>query len=269
MPLFSRQKGIAMLAPKLTLQAHVQNEVLVHLLTRLSSVAVEDRPFPHFFAENIFPRHIYDAMLASLPPVEQMESMGRKHRNGDGTYNRFQIPLTPQGLEQLPVECRELWHGVRHALSSPEFKLAVFGKLKAGLSFRYGVPESEVKSIVAHPQTTLLRETEGYSIAPHPDTRKKIVTMQFALPRDNSQRELGTTFYQRSLAPADWLNPPRGFRTAKQMPFIPNCCYAFVVLNSLTLKSWHGREEIQGNQGIRNSLLHLYYTQPQGGQGYE
>ena len=86
-----------MLAPKLALHAHVQNEVLVHLLTRLSSVAVEDRPFPHFFAENIFPQHIYDALLESLPAPTRMEAMGRKHQNGDGTYNRFQVPLTRRG----------------------------------------------------------------------------------------------------------------------------------------------------------------------------
>jgi hypothetical protein len=176
--------------------------------------------------------------------------------------------VTPQGLEKLPSEHREIWEGVRQALSAPQFKLAVFGKLKGGLSFRYGVPESEVKKIEGHPMTTLIRETEGYSIAPHPDTRKKIVTMQFALPHDEAQKDLGTTFYQRSLAPADWLKTPRGFRTAKQMPFIPNCCYAFAVLNTLTLKSWHGREEIQGDQGIRSSLLHIYYTKPQTG-GYE
>lgn len=258
-----------MLAPELSLQAHVQNEVLVHLLTRLSSVAAEDRPFPHFFVENIFPQHIYEALLESLPAMERMESMGRKHQNGDGTYNRFQMPVTTQGLEQLPSEHRQLWQGVRQALAAPQFKLAVFGKLKQRLSFRYGVPESEVKKIEGHPQTSLIRETEGYSIAPHPDTRKKIVTMQFALPADDSQKDLGTTFYQRSLAPADWLKTPRGFRTAKQMPFLPNCCYGFAVLNTLTLKSWHGREEIQGDQGIRSSLLHIYYTQPQGEQGYE
>src|SRR5690606_24865146 len=108
-----------------------------------------------------------------------------------------------------------------------------------------------------------------YYIAPHPDTRKKIVTMQFALPSDRSQAELGTTFYERSMDPRDWLKMPRGFRRAKQMPFIPNCCYGFSVINTIGLKSWHGREVMQSEQGTRNSLLHVYYADPEGSMRYE
>jgi len=258
-----------MLAPELTPQARIQNDVLVHLLTRLSTVACEDKPFPHFFVEHIFPQHIYDALLANLPAPKHMQPMGEKHRNGDGSYNRHTLSLTPAKLEHMTGQQLALWQGVTAALAAPQFKQAVFAKLKTGLSFRYSIPASEVNKVEGFPVTTLMRETEGYTIAPHPDTRKKIVTMQFALPGDMSQKELGTTFYQRSLAPGDWLTKPRGFRHAKQMPFIPNCCYGFSVLNTLTLKSWHGREEIQGEQGVRNSVLHIYYNKPQSGTGYE
>jgi hypothetical protein len=258
-----------MLAPRLSPQAKVANEVLVHLLTRLSSVSCEEKPFPHFFAENIFPAHIYEAMLANLPALEIMRPMGERHRNGDGSFNRYQTPLRQKLYDEMNAEQAALWSGVHQAISAPEFKIAVFAKLKSGLSFRYSVPPQQASKIPGYPRTTLIREFEGYSIAPHPDTRKKVVTMQFALPADHSQADLGTTFYQRTLAPADWLSVPRGFRTAKQMPFIPNCCYGFSVLNTLTLKSWHGREEVKSEQGVRNSLLHIYYNEPGEGETYE
>jgi hypothetical protein len=109
----------------------------------------------------------------------------------------------------------------------------------------------------------LFHETQGYSIKPHPDTRKKVVTMQVALPGDDSQRDLGTEFYRRSLHPSDWLREPRGFQVAKRMPFLPNTAYAFSVLNTFSLKSWHGKTAIPGALGERNSLLNIWYQDPQ------
>jgi hypothetical protein len=43
------------------------------------------------------------------------------------------------------------------------------------------------------------------------------------------------------------------------MPFLPNTAYAFVVLNTLTLRSWHGRTSIASDGGPRNSLLNIWY----------
>jgi hypothetical protein len=111
----------------------------------------------------------------------------------------------------------------------------------------------------------LYRETAGYSIKPHPDTRKKVVTMQIALPRDESQQHLGTEFYSRSLKPAAWLRTPKGFDIVKTTPFLPNTAYAFVVLNTMRLKSWHGRSTLSDNWGVRDSILNIWYDKAQNG----
>lgn len=256
-------------ALQLPVPSRVENEVLVHMLTRLSGASAEEWPFPHFFVENIFPRVIYQEMLDAFPEIEHMHAMGGRHCNADGVCNRHELPLYPESLTKLPQDCRELWSGVHRAVASPQFKQAVFAKLKAGISYRYGIAPHEANSIAGYPRTNLMRETEGYSIAPHPDTRKKIVTMQFAMPADESQRDLGTSFYERSADPRDWLAVPRGFRIAKQMPFLPNCCYGFSVLNTWGLKSWHGREMLSGDQGTRLSILHVYYADPKQGYSYD
>lgn len=259
-----------MAAPRLAPDVHIQNAVIVHFLTRLAATALEEQPFPHFFVENVFPEDIYDDLQRLMIASEMMEPLTR-HQKADGTQTRFQFPLNPPDLARLSGPQRALWEGVTHGLDSPQVKQAVFAKLAPGLALRYGKSAAEAAKTPAVPRTLLMRETEGYYIAPHPDTRKKIVTMQFALPVDDSQADLGTTFYQLSLSPADLLRTPRGFRRAKQMPFRRNCCYAFVVLNNLTKRSWHGREALTQSQGVRNSLLHLYYDPAavSSGSGYE
>ena len=249
-------------------QARIAADVLDHMLIRLAATRVEADPFPHFFAEEIFPQAIYNQLLAALPTDEQMTPLAEKHTDTTGRCTRFQMILHAAYIDRLSAENRAVWFGVQSALASPQLKRAVFAKLSEGLAYRYRIAPSAVSTIEGHPWSALMRETTGYTIAPHPDGRRKIVTMQFALPPDDSQADLGTTFYQRSSHPSDWLSKPYGFRTAKQMPFRPNCAYAFVVLNTWAKKSWHGREFFSGDRGTRNSILHLYRTEAEGESGY-
>jgi hypothetical protein len=114
--------------------------------------------------------------------------------------------------------------------------------------------------MAAYPLPELFRETAGYVIKPHPDTRRKVVTMQIALPPDASQRDLGTEFYRRSWNPLALLREPRSFETVKRAPFLPNVAYAFVVINSLWLKSWHGRTTLRAGIGVRNTILNIWYA---------
>jgi hypothetical protein len=80
------------------------------------------------------------------------------------------------------------------------------------------------------------------------------------LPADDSQKDLGTEFYRRSLNPMHLFREPRGFEVVKQAPFLPNVAYAFAVINALTLKSWHGRTTLEGDTGVRNTILNIWYA---------
>jgi hypothetical protein len=105
------------------------------------------------------------------------------------------------------------------------------------------------------------RDRDGYQIKPHPDTRKKVVTMQLYCPTDTSQEALGTTLYRASLkglfnVGSYCLEP------VKTIPFLPNVGYAFVVLkanHSLSKISWHGRPAIKTDQP-RISILNTFYA---------
>ena len=49
-----------------------------------------------------------------------------------------------------------------------------------------------------YPQPVLYADFDGYAIKPHPDTRRKVLTIMIYMPEDESQRELGTTVYKIS-----------------------------------------------------------------------
>ncbi len=234
--------------------------IVEHLVGAVDSIALVTEPFPHVLLPGFFPNDVYERLLNSFPPQVLYEPFQyEKHHQGDGESNRLRFQMNNVSLDRIQGEARELWYAVRSALGSEELRQALFGKLAPGLAFRYGLSRDKAQRLPAYALPELFHEKQGYSIKPHPDTRKKVVTMQIALAKDDSQEPLGTEFYRRAADPRVWLRPPRGFEIVRRMPFLPNTAYAFVVLNTLRLKSWHGRTAIPGSFGERNSLLNIWY----------
>jgi len=233
---------------------------LEHMVRAVSAATAERHPFPHVIIDGLFPFEIYREMLVLLPPRPLYEAFQyeKNARGGQSTRERFQ--LTNASIDRMSGRQRSLWLAVRDTLGSPAFRAAVFQQLRSGLAIRFGIAEDKAAGTPGYPLPELFRETSGYSIKPHPDTRKKLVTMQIALASDRTQEHLGTQFFRRSLNPAHMLREPRGFEVVKQAPFLPNTGYAFSVINNLRLKSWHGRTTLVGNTGIRNSILNIWYA---------
>ncbi|SFH58539.1 hypothetical protein [Planctomicrobium piriforme] len=238
----------------------IRQACVKQILNSLEQADVSDKPFPHFFAKGLLPSDIYAQMMETLPDTSHYLQLN-KYNQGDAS-TRHRMGLESKNLAPLSKDHQELWLGVRDALGDPGVKRKVFRKLENGIAFRFGIPKAEVENAPGFPLPELYRETTGYSIKPHPDTRRKVVTMQMSLAKDEAQADLGTTFYRMSVSPAALLTQPRGFVTAKQMPFSPNTAYAFVVLNTISKRSWHGREQLRDGCGTRNSLLNLYYADP-------
>jgi hypothetical protein len=238
-------------------------QILQHSLHVIGTVPAETEPFAHISLPGIFPEDVYQQLLQTFPSDAcYIKANPTHHSNEYGGSTRRRIQMCETSFQSLPEPTHTLWATIRAAISSVPFRNAIFSKLAAGLCRRFGNSADQLAQIPAFPRGVLYRETEGYRIAPHPDTREKIVTMQFALPGDDSQRHIGTEFYTRSFNPLSLLREPRGFIVAKSMPFLPNHAYAFAVLNDIGLKSWHGRCTIPPMTGIRNTLLHIWYTTP-------
>lgn len=238
----------------------LRRRILDHVVAAVEATPLLTDPFPHFVTSGFFPSDVYKRLLESFPPEASFEAFQyEKFSNNDGESNRKRFRFENACLNQLPPSMQEFWYAVRAALGSVELKHTVFDKLTDGLAFRYGCRPGDVEDLPGFALPELFRETAGYRIKPHPDTRKKVVTMQIALPGDTNQKSLGTEFYRRTLRPSAWVRDPKGFDIVKTMPFLPNTVYAFVVLNTIRLKSWHGKSTLGASSGTRHSILNIWY----------
>jgi hypothetical protein len=204
--------------------------------------------------EGIFPAGLYPALLRNLPPTELYNPLNlRKWVRADGTSTRDQLHLTADNLSKLSGEGAALWRALVGAVMDGSLKRALFTKLAPDLAERFGMPEERVPDIECAYEIMLVRDTEDYLIKPHPDGLNKIVTMQFYLPSDDSQLELGTSLFVRHRGLLG-----SSFEEVKRFAFKPNSAYAFAVSDSPKRASWHGREKLSGFTGVRNTLMILF-----------
>jgi len=216
-----------------------------------------ERPYPHILFRDFFPTDFYRRLLRRFPDVDRFAGL-----NGDGTRREYH--LYDEGSDPGSEEGREMWGIVRRVLSSLEIASALRAKLDQGFRIR-SKRSREGWPIPMYPRPVLYTDLDGYAIKPHPDTRRKVLTMQIYLPADDTQRDLGTTIYKISpMGLFAWKS--YGLAKEKTVPFLPNTGYAFVVIHpaySFLRSSWHGREAISVPvERPRLSLLNTYYREP-------
>jgi len=215
------------------------------------------KPYPLILFRDFFPSDFYARLLQRFPEVDRFAGL-----NGDGT--RREYALYDERSDPGSDESRTLWGIVRRVLASQEIASALREKLDEGFRIR-AKRSGEAWPVPMHPRPVLYTDLNGYAIKPHPDTRRKVLTMQIYLPSDDSQRELGTAIYKVSpMGIFAWKS--YGLVKDKTVPFLPNSGYAFVVIHpaySLLRSSWHGREAITVPvEKPRLSILNTYYRDP-------
>ena len=231
-------------------------ELIRHAAASINAADHFSRPFPHIFFRDFFPDDFYRELIGKVP------TNGYVPIKSDGS--RMSLPFHGEHMEKVDPALRDIWAAVSNMLTSAELEQAVRSRLRDGLEIRArGDKVSGADALRLLPRPVLYRDRNGYQIKPHPDTRKKVVTMQLYCPADNSQEELGTTLYRASLkgltcVGSYFLEP------VKTLPFLPNVGYAFVVLKAYHAPlgmSWHGRPQITTPiEQPRLSILNTYYA---------
>ena len=89
----------------------------------------------------------------------------------------------------------------------------------------------------------------GYRIGIHSDVPTKAITVQFYLPQDDSQRDIGTIFHEGESGEAA--------ERITKMPFLPASGYAFPVTET---ESWHSAAQTTVADGERVSMMVTYYV---------
>jgi len=233
------------------------DELVAHGVNALLSASVISKPFPHMAFENFWPEDFYRELLAKRPEPANYVQLNREN-------TRRQFTLFDGSCDAGDEERRALWKLVSDVLASPEIEAALREKLDEGFRLREK-GSHEGWPVKMYPRPVAYLDFEGYAIKPHPDTRRKVLTMLVYMPEDDSQADLGTTLYKISpLGVFHWKT--YGLVEEKTMPFLPNSGAAFVVIHpkhNLLRTSWHGRAAIKADPDKpRFSLLNAYYAKP-------
>ena len=158
------------------------------------------------------------------------------------------VPRTRlHAMWRLPAEQRALWGSVSRVLRSRAMQDAFKLKFRQSLETRFG---RSIDQIDLYPIPILVCDLPGYQIGIHADVMAKAITVQFYLPKDASQRHIGTVFHYGRTG-------PEAERTIA-MDFMPASGYAFAVMER---ESWHSARRTTEADGERWTLMLTYYVQ--------
>jgi hypothetical protein len=231
--------------------------IVNHGVRSILGGTVAEKPYPHLVFDHFFPDGLYRRLITSWPDLDRYVDL-------NSARTRKQYTLWDRRVEAGDPERTALWRAVSDALSAQEIEDALRERLRKGLEIR-AKGSGEGWPLPMCPQPVLYADFDGYAIKPHPDTRRKVLTMLIYMPEDASHPELGTTVYKVSpMGVFAWKS--YGLVKVKTADFLPNTGFAFVVIHpahSLLHTSWHGRDTISiDNLKPRMTILNTYYAKP-------
>lgn len=203
------------------------NDDLESVIDRIMAAPVIAEPFAHIYVRDVFPKRLYEEMLANL----------------DVEYKKISEVRPVRGYDERAVHSpkSEFWERMDSLLRDGRLKSALCAKLD-----RYAPSLRD--------ETLLIRDSAGYQIAPHTDSPAKVISALCYLPQDESQPDVGTSLYrpkQKGFTCEGTMHHRfDDFECAKTLPYVPNSLFAFAKTND----SFHGVEEFKGDQ--RHVLLY-------------
>ena len=207
-------------------------------------------PFPHIYVQDVFPSDFYIDLQHHLPPPDLLVPI-QQARGVRGYPQRFVFELSSEKLAAVPEPYRGFWAALAGWMVSGGFAQVVLDKFRTVIEARFKHQQVEFGD-----EALLVNDHTHYSLGPHTDKQKKVVSVLFYLPRDNKLEKHGTSLYVPSTPGFTCKGGPHypfdGFERVATMPFLPNTMFAF----AKTDNSFHGVEPIADADVSRYLLLY-------------
>jgi len=222
----------------------------LHLAYKAANVPFKMFPYPHFYERDVFPADFYQQIQKNLPDPQAMIPI-EKARGLKGYDERFVLDIGNIDNAGLPEDKLAFWRAVHEWLViKGNFGTLIFQKFKPFIEQRFaGRTDIEFYS-----EALLVQDITNYKLGPHTDAPRKVVTMLFYLPADESQKHMGTSLYLPNdpnfTCPGGPHYPREHFSRLHTNPFLPNSMFAFFKTNN----SFHGVEPV-GDPGTKRWLL--------------
>lgn len=211
----------------------------LHVSYKLGNVPINFFPFPHFYCENVFSNHFYKKIQENLPDESYLFPISEKRPVRIGSFKeRFVLSLEDQDISQLPNA--NFWLTFKNQMLGgglKNFLISRFADILKNIhpNFQNYKTRSEI---------LIVKDKENYALGPHTDSPKKLITILFYFPVDNSEENIGTSIY----LPKDFkFTCPGGphykkekFNLIYTAPFKSNSAFGFVKTNN----SFHGVEKV-------------------------
>jgi hypothetical protein len=228
---------------------------LLHLEYKVANAQVSGFPFPHFYLRDVFPAPYYDELQGHLPDPAALRPL-EEARGVQGYKERFVLPLADAQLAPLPEAQGSFWKSLRNALLGGSFGSLLFEKFRSLIEQRFqGNLNREF-----YDEALLVQDVTRYQLGPHTDSTRKVVTVLFYLPKDDSQLHLGTSIYvpkdRTFTCPGGPHHPRDKFDRMYSMPFAPNSMFVFLKSSN----SFHGVEQVADPDCRRWLLLYDIYV---------
>jgi len=224
---------------------------------QFANTPINSFPFPHLYVQDIFSDIFYSQIQKNLPAQNLMTSLPELYPEQPGFKNykdRYVMDFRKdESINKIEKDKQEFWS----ALGNNFIKGNVSDLLRSKFQYYLNMRFKYLENVSYESEFLLVNDKKNYSLGPHTDHPRKVVSLLIYLPTDLTQKESGTSIYipkdPNFLAQNKEYQhyPHELFHKVITMPFAPNSAFSFIKTNN----SFHGVEKLEVEDTDRWLLL--------------